>query len=279
MNGVLMLGRRSDGRPVFLIGGGAGDPAATGDPASAPADPSTAGTGDGGEAGAGDGAEEVEFTEEAFKKIVDDLNRERAEREKDKAAWEAEKAEAQRKLHAASQKAATYRLRAKGLTEMLAQEESAAKPEPKSGANGSAAAGTEPAANPEVTRLAAELKATQMRMLTSEAHAALLRAEVNPKHVERLARMLDLNPDGRDDVPSIGDQIGELKAEMPELFIAAAPAAQAPSPAASGGRVLRAPLAVAGKGAAGRGGGAPQPLKSEEILANRALGRDDDYRG
>lgn len=280
MNDVLMLGRRDDGRPVFLIGGGAGDPAPTGDPAPAAADPAP---GTAGAEGAGDGAEEVEFTEDAFKALIEKHNAAEKSRAERDAALEAEREEWRKKLHNASQDASKARQRARALAAMIG-DEAAAKPGSKGAAqNPQKGEGErqENAPDPEVARLAAELKATQMRMLTSEAQAALLRAEATPKHVERLVRMLDLNAGDRDDAPSVAEQITELKAEMPELFTPPASAAAPPAAGASNGtgvgaRVLRAAPAVTGKGAAGRGGEAPRVPTTAEILANRLLGKSEE---
>jgi hypothetical protein len=57
---------------------------------------------------------------------------------------------------------------------------------------------------------------------------------------------------------------------MPQLFATTAPAV-APASGAGGARVLRAAPAVAGKGAAGREGGAPKVLTTADKLANQLL--------
>lgn len=287
MTDTLMLGRRADGRPVHLIRGGSdagvadpvGAPAATEPPAGSAA--ATAATG-GEPQVTGDGAEEIDFTPESFQALIDKHNALEAERETERKQWEAEREEARKKLHAASQDASRHRQNVRKLTEMLGAEggKSPAKSATRATENGPDGQ-RDSGPDPEVARLAAELKATQTRMLASEAQAALLRAEATPRHVERLVRMLELNVEGRDDIAPVAEQIAELKADMPELFTPPATTATAPAGngAPAGARVIRAASTVAGRGAAGRGAEPPKPLTSVEVLANRALGREDDYRG
>lgn len=283
MNDMLMLGLRRDGRPIHLIAGGADEPAPAGDPAPSPVtgDPAPGGAG-AGEPVPGDGGDELEFSEENFKSVIEKYNAAQKERADRDAAIEVEREEWRKKLHNASQDASKARQKARALAALIGDEVTG-RPGPKNAPQNPEHGSGEPretAPDPEVARLAAELKATQTRMLTSEAQAALLRAEATPKHVERLVRMLDLNPGDRDDVPSVAEQIAELKAEMPELFTP--PAAAAPQPAGvgngagSGARVLRAAPAVAGRGAAGRGGEAPKVPTTAEVLANRLLGKSEE---
>lgn len=289
---MLTLGYRADGRPVHLIRGGAeggatgADPGAAGaadDPASA-ADPAGSGAAPATQ-GAGDGAEEIEFTPEAFQALIDERNALAAQQETERKEREAEREEARKKLHAASQDASRHRQNVRKLTEMLGAEGATPGKSPAKSATRATENGPDgqrdSGPDPEVARLAAELKATQTRMLASEAQAALLRAEATPRHVERLVRMLELNVEGRDDIAPVAEQIAELKADMPELFTPPAATATAPAgnAAPAGARVIRAASTVAGRGAAGRGAEPPKPLTSVEVLANRALGREDDYRG
>ncbi len=286
MSDVLVLGYRADGRAVHWIRGGAegdggaaagdgnaGAGAGDGNPAGSGGASGQAGqgaqSGSGAQrAGAGDG-EEIEYNEENFKKLIDDLNRERTERAELEAKHQQEK-------HSLSSEAKKYRLRARSLADMLG-DEATGKPGPKAAAKGAQGQQQDAGPDPEVARLAAQLEETRARMLASEAQAELLRAEANPKHVQRLARMLDLNADGREDVASLAEQIAELKADMPELFgTPAAATAGAGNGAGTGARVLRAAPAVAGRGAAGRGGNeAAQPPKSANIQADRLLGRSE----
>lgn len=263
------LGYRADGRAVWPVrggaeegdgagGGGEGAPAAgaEGAPGAAPA------------AGATDGSEEIELSPENFQRVIDELNRERAERQ-------AAEAEYQRKLHATSQEAKKYRLQVRSLASNIA-DEATGKPGPKSAAaKKAAAAAGDDEGDARLAELAAKLEAAQRGSLLSGARAALAEAGVPKGAIAAAVRMVDLGAlelGASGEVSGLEEQIEALKEAVPQLFApAAAQTAAVGSGAAAGARILRAAPAVAGRGAAGRGGEAPKELTTAQKLANELL--------
>jgi hypothetical protein len=125
------------------------------------------------------------------------------------------------------------------------------------------------------------LEETRRDGLLLGARAALSEAGVPKGAVAKAVRLIDLDAlerRGAGEIGGLDEQIAELKESMPQLFgAAAAPAAAASgNGTGTGARVLRAAPAVAGKGAAGRGGEAPKVPTSSEVLANRLLGKSDE---
>ncbi len=281
-----LLGYRADGRPVLLVRGGAeeGDGATTPAPATgAPAAPIAA---EGAAAeGAGDGAEEIEFSEEAFKALIDKHNALQSERESERAKAEAEQEELRKKLHAASQDASKHRQRARQLAELMAADGGTGKPATKSAAAAKAAAADADAsqADARLAELSEQLEAARRGSLLSGARAALAEAGVPKSAIAAAVRMVDLGAlelGTTGEVAGLDEQIDALRQAVPQLF--APPLAPLAATAASGNgtgspaRVLRAAPAVAGRGAAGRGGEAPKPPTTADILANRLLGKSDE---
>ncbi len=297
MSDLLVLGSRADGRPVFLIRGGAdGDGGASagggagGEGALSPASAGAAGEPakpDGAQPGAGDSGDDVEFNEENFNKLIADINKLNADRERESAEREAEREDWRSKVHRASQDASRYRQQARTLAGLVG-DGATGKPGPKPKASAKpdeAPAGTE--SDARLAELSQQLEAARRSSLLSAARAGLAEAGVPKSAIARAVRMVDLSVLEMGDageIAGLDEQIAALKEDVPQLF--APPATTTPTPpvangagAAGGARVIRAAAAVAGKGAAGRTGGAPEPLTSTDVLVNRALGRPDDYRG
>ena len=297
MTDMLVLGYRADGRPVYPIRGGAdGSPAGT-DPAGAavaadPAPGAAASTASpaGEPQGAGDGAEEIEFSEESFKALIEKHNAAQQALTEREAAIEAERTEWREKVQRHSRDAAAERVKVRTLSEMIGQG-ATGKPGPKAAAKKTAAADAAPdtsEANARLAELSAQLEETRRDGLLLGARAALSEAGVPKSAVAKAVRLIDLDAlerRGGGEIVGLDEQIAELKEAMPTLF---APPAPAPAPATvgagngtgTGARVLRAAPTVAGRGAAGRGAEPPAPPKSENILANRLLyGNDEGPEG
>jgi hypothetical protein len=285
---VEVLGWRADGRPVVWIrggaegdGGGAGSGAAEGGgqgggaagagTAEAGAGSGNAGGGAAGQQG-GDGSEEIEYNEDNFKRLVDELNKERAERA-------AAEERHQKEKHALSQEAKTYRLRSRALAAELA-DDATGKPGPKPKGAGAANTATDEN-DAKLTELSQQLEAARRGSLLSGARAALAEAGVPKSAIARAVRMVDLaalQMDDAGEITGLDEQITALREDVPQLFtpVAAAAPNGAGNGTGTGARVLRAAPAVAGKGAAGRGtGAAPEAPKSANILADRLLGKSE----
>jgi len=291
VEGVRVLGLRADGRPVVWIRGGAegdggtggaGEGAAGGAGASgvgAAGSGAGSGAAAGGAAGSGEGAgggseDELEFSEDNFNKLIERHNAIEAEREAEREEW-------RKKLHNASQDASKARQRARTLVALIG-EESSGKPGPKA----TAAKAADASANEAEARLAElskQLDEQRIASLRTEARARLIDAGVPKAAAAKTVNLLSLaglemDPSG--DVAGLDDQITELKESMPMLFApatAAAAANGAGNGTGTGARILRAAPAVAGRGAAGRGGGeaAKEPTASQK-LADRLNGKAED---
>lgn len=278
----IVLGYRADGRPVSLVRGGAeeGEGAAQG-AAAGGAGEGSAGAAAQGAGDGGDGAEEVEFTEEAFKELIEKHNAAlKATADRD-AAIEAERQEWREKVQRHSREAAAERVKVRTLSEMVG-EGATGKPGPKPAAKKTAAVAADTSeADARLAELSAQLEETRRDGLLLGARAALAEAGVPKSAVAKAVRLIDLDAlerRGAGEIGGLDEQIAELKESMPQLF--APPVVAAPAPAGNGAgggaRVLRAAPAVAGKGAAGRGGEAPKVPTMAEILANRLLGKADE---
>jgi len=287
VEGVRVLGLRADGRPVVWIRGGAeGEGVAAGDGAAGGAGTSgggAAGSGAGGAAagggagsgeGAGGGSEdELEFSEDNFNKLIERHNAIEAEREAEREEW-------RKKVHNASQDASKARQRARALAALIG-EESSGKPGPKATAAKAAdASATE--AEARLAELSKQLDEQRVASLRTEARARLLDSGVPKAAAAKAVNLLSLaglemDPSG--DVAGLDEQIAELKESMPMLFApatAASAANGAGNGTGTGARILRAAPAVAGRGAAGRGGGeAGKEPTSAQILADRLLGKSE----
>lgn len=275
-----LLGYRADGRPVLLVHGGAGDgegAAAAGAGGEGTAPTAADAAAEGATAGEGDGAEEVEFTEDSFKALIEKYNSAQkvlAERE---TAIEAEREEWREKVQRHSREAAAERVKVRTLSELIG-EGSTGKPGPKSSAKKTAASAAPDTseADAKLAELSAQLEETRRDGLLLGARAALAEAGVAKTAVAKAVRLIDLDAlerKGAGEIAGLDEQIADLKEAMPQLFAppaaASAPAAPSGNGAGNGTRVLRAAPAVAGKGAAGRRGEAPKELTFDEKLANK----------
>jgi|GEM_PF-3629876 len=275
------LGYRADGRPVLLIGGGAEDPAPAADPAAAPADPAPGGTG-AGEPDPADSDDELEFSEKNFKDVIEKYNAAQKERAERDAAIEAEREEWREKVQRHSREAAAERVKSRKLLEALS-DSSTGKPGPKPAAKKAVEAAEPSEADTRLAELSAQLEETRRDGLLLGARAALAEAGVPKSAVAKAVRLIDLDAlerRGAGEIAGLDEQIAELKETVPQLFAqpaaAVAPAVAPPNGTAAGARVLRAAPAVAGRGAAGRGGEAPKAPTTAEILANRLLGKSEE---
>lgn len=291
--GRAVLGYRADGRSVFLIGGGADDPAPAADPAAAPAapvatTPASGAAGDSAQPAAGDSADELDFSEENFNGVIEKYNAAQKALAEREAAIEAEREEWREKVQRHSRDAAAERVKVRTLSGLIS-EGATGKPGPKKDAakNVAAAVAGASEADSRLAELSAQLEETRRDGLLLGARAALAEAGVPKAAVAKAVRLIDLDAlerRGAGEIGGLDEQIADLKETMPQLFAppvaALPPAAPAPNGTAGGARVLRAAPAVAGRGAAGRGGEAPRELTFAEKLANRLnYGNDEGAQG